>query len=380
MKLELAAATAFGLEAVARREIEALGYRILATENGRVVFAGDERAVVRANLWLRTADRIQIVLDEFMAEESEELFQRVRGMEWEKIIPMNGKFTVTCSTVKSKLASEPNNQKTVKKAIALRLSDFYSIDRLPEDGPEYVIKISLLKDRVLITLDTSGESLHKRGYRKHPVPAPVKETLAAAMIELTYWKKERILLDPCCGSGTIPIEAAMIARNIAPGISRHFAAEEWDMIDGEIWKQERKKAYEAIDYESDISIFGRDIDPEAVSAAVKNAEEAGVDDCIDFRRGDAAQMKIPELKDANGGIVITNPPYGERIGDERKIEKIYRGFGRFFRENPTWSLFMITSDKECEMKIMERKADRRRKLYNGRLEVCYYQFHNKERF
>ncbi len=374
MKLKLIAATAFGLEAVVRREIEKLGYEILATENGRVIFAGNERAVVRANLWLRTADRVQILLDSFEAKDSEVLFQRVRGMAWERILPIDAKFVVTCSTVKSRLRSEPNNQKTVKKAIAMRLGECYAQSRLPETGAAYTIKISLLKDRATLTLDTTGEGLHKRGYRSHPVPAPVKETLAAAMVQLSFWKEDRLLVDPCCGSGTIPIEAAMIGRNIAPGLSRHFAAEAWDIIPQKLWKEERAAAYRSIRPAQPLQIEASDIDGRAVAAARANAEEAGVDDCITFSQRDAAAMTAS----CRHGIVVTNPPYGERIGDAAQIEDLYRGLRAFFHSHPDWSLFMITPDRTCEEKVMGRKAERRRKLYNGRLEVCFYQFHGRK--
>ncbi|MGI6722605.1 MAG: THUMP domain-containing class I SAM-dependent RNA methyltransferase [Anaerovoracaceae bacterium] len=375
MKLELIAATTFGLEAVVKREIQALGYQIISTENGKVTFAGDERAIVRANLWLRSADRVLIKLDEFRAQESEELFQRVKGYEWERLIPMDGKFTVTCSTVKSKLRSEPNNQKTVKKAIAMRLADFYSAGMLPETGAEYQIKLTLLKDRATITCDTTGAGLHKRGYRQNPVAAPLKETLAAAMVQLTYWREGRLLVDPCCGSGTIAIEAAMIGRNIAPGIQRHFVSEEWDLPGEEMWKEERRQAYAAIRYDADVRILASDIDGEAVKAAEENAARAGVDDCISFARMDARRLQANE----EGGIVITNPPYGERIGNRKDIESLYAGLREFFATNPTWSLFLLTADKDCEELVFGRKADRRRKLYNGRLEVCYYQFHGERR-
>ena len=373
MRLQLIATMAFGLEAVVKREIENLGYEILFTENGKVTFAGDQRAVVRANLWLRSADRVLICLDEFHVTEPEELFQRVGGMEWEKWIPMDGRFVVTCTAVKSALRSEPNNQKTIKKAIALRLGDFYGLEQMPESGVEYVIKASFLKDRLTLTLDTTGESLHKRGYRVKTVPAPVKETLAAAMIQLTYWREGRLLVDPCCGSGTIPIEAALIGRNIAPGLTRHFAAENWDLWSKELWKEERQRAYSLMEYDKDIRIAAGDIDKGAVAAAKANAEEAGVDDCIKFFSGDAAKLKVPE----DYGIMVTNPPYGQRIGEKTEIQRLYKGFHRFFHDNPTWSLFTITTDRTIEEKIMARKADRRRKLYNGRLEVTYYQFHGQ---
>ena len=374
MKLEIIAATTFGLEAASRREIEKLGYKILKTEDGKVTFLGDERAVVRANLWLRTADRVQIKMAEFMAYEFEDLFQQIKGIPWEHWIPVNGKFIVNGSSVKSKLSSVPACQSVAEKAVIERLKETYGIDYFEKSGALYDIKITLLKDRVTVTLDTTGPGLHKRGYRQHSVEAPIKETLAAAMIELSFWREDRILADPCCGSGTIPIEAAMIGKNIAPGTSRSFASEEWEAIPGNLWKEERKKAFNAINNDVQLKIFGSDINPQAVKAARLNAEEAGVDDCIKFYTADVSVLRTKSER----GVLITNPPYGQRIGDQEAIDKIYQSYSRFFKENPTWSLFVITADKTIEKKAMGRPAERRRKLYNGRLEVCYYQFHGEK--
>ena len=373
MKLELIATATFGLEAVVKREIENLGYKILKSEDGKITFLGDERAVVRANLWLRSADRVQIKMAEFMAYEFEDLFQQIKGIAWEEWIPIDGKFIMNGSSVKSKLSSVPACQSVAEKAVVERLKEAYGVDYFQKSGALYDIKITLLKDRVTVTLDTTGPGLHKRGYRQHSVEAPIKETLAAAMLQLSFWKKDRILTDPCCGSGTIPIEAAMIARNIAPGISRSFVCEEWDAIPGKLWKEERKAAFELIDNECSPKIFGLDINPAAIEAAKANAEAAGVEDCIRFAAADVAAMRTKSL----GGVIVTNPPYGERIGDKQGIEKIYEAYRRFFRENPTWSLFVVTADKSIEKKL-ERQADRRRKLYNGRMEVCYYQFHGEK--
>ena len=374
MKLEIIAATTFGLEAASRREIEKLGYKILKTEDGKVTFLGDERAVVRANLWLRTADRVQIKMAEFMAYEFEDLFQQIKGIPWEHWIPVNGKFIVNGSSVKSKLSSVPACQSVAEKAVIERLKETYGIDYFEKSGALYDIKITLLKDRVTVTLDTTGPGLHKRGYRQHSVEAPIKETLAAAMIELSFWREDRILADPCCGSGTIPIEAAMIGKNIAPGLSRSFASEEWEAIPENLWKEERKKAFNAINNDVQLKIFGSDINPQAVKAARLNAEEAGVDDCIKFYTADVSALRTKSER----GVLITNPPYGQRIGDQEAIDIIYQSYSCFFKENPTWSLFVITADKTIEKKAMGRPAERRRKLYNGRLEVCYYQFHGEK--
>mgnify|MGYP002585533690 FL=1 len=374
MKLELIATATFGLEAVVKCEIEALGYKIIRSEDAKITYMGDERAIARSNLWLRSADRVLLKMGEFKALEFEDLFQQTKAIAWEDIIPADGKFTVTGTSVKSKLHSVPACQSIVKKAIVERLGSFYCIDRFEETGAEYTVKVTILKDRVTLTIDTSGTGLHKRGYRVCDVAAPIKETLAAAMVQLSFWKAGRLLVDPCCGSGTIPIEAAMIGRNIAPGLNRKFASQEWDIIPPEIWKEERKAAFEAIDYDADIRIEASDISGRAVEAAIENAAEAGVDDCVEFKKMDMARLTAEE----EGGIIITNPPYGERIGEKKQIEAIYSAYNEFYRKNPTWSLFMVTTDKEVENKIFGRPADRRRKLYNGRLEVCYYQFHGQK--
>ena len=439
----LIATATFGLEAVVRREIEKLGYKVTRTEDGKVTFSGDVRAIVRANLWLRAADRVLIKMAEFQASESEELFQQVKGIAWEELIPPDGKFTVNCSTVRSKLRSEPNNQKTVKKAIVERLSAEYGIDRFPETGAEYTVKVTLLKDRATITVDTTGEGLHKRGYRVAPVAAPLKETLAAALIELTFWNENRVLMDPCCGSGTIPIEAALIGRNIAPGINRHFACEKWDLIPEKIWEEERARARAEAKPGLMMDIRGFDVDPKAACAARKNAEAACVADTIMFGvadirdtlevatgcdrnarkrvmpihiigangaeivpdgyTGNSVRIKggdgkvnnvesrkteedwesenaaepngLDEKKLPEDGIIISNPVYGERIGDHKQADYVFAAIHDFMAARPDWSVFLITPDKKTEEKTAGRRADRRRKLYNGNIEVCYYQFH-----
>lgn len=371
MKLELIATSTFGLEAVVKREIESLGYKILRSEDAKITYLGDERAVVRSNLWLRCADRVLIKMAEFEALEFEDLFQTIKGLPWEEWIPIDGNFKVNCSSVKSKLFSMRSCQSVSEKGIIERLRETYGIDHFEKTGAEYVVKVTLLKDRATITLDTTGTGLHKRGYRQSAVEAPIKETLAAAMVQLSFWKEGRLLLDPCCGSGTIPIEAAMIGRNIAPGLNRRFASEKWDIIPDELWKEERKKAFSEIRHDSDIKIAGYDINPHAIEAAMENAADAGVDDCIVFKRMNMEEMEAKETS----GVIITNPPYGERIGEKEQIKKIYNKLKDFTKENPTWSLFVITPDKTIEKQIFGREADRRRKLYNGNIEVCYYQFH-----
>jgi len=375
MKLELIATSTFGLEAPVKRELEALGFKILRSEDGKITFQGDERGIVRANLWLRCADRVQIKMAEFKALEFEDLFQQVKAIPWEEWIPPDGKFIVNGSSVKSKLSSVPACQSVSEKAIVERLKETYGIEYFEKTGALYDIKITLLKDRVTVTLDTTGPGLHKRGYRQNAVIAPIKETLAAAMINLSFWRAGRILIDPCCGSGTIPIEAAMIARNIAPGLNREFVSQEWEAIPEKLWKEEKKKAYEAIDWETELEIYAYDIDKRAIESAKENAAEAGVEDDIVFTLGDGGKIKSDGKE---GGIIVTNPPYGERIGDRESIDKLYEGFNGFLKENKTWSMFAITPDKTIEEKVFNRPADRRRKLFNGRMEVCYYQYHGQK--
>lgn len=374
MKLELIAATTFGLEAIVRREIEALGYKIIKTEDGKVTFMGDERALVRANLWVRSADRIQIKMAEFKALEFEDIFQNVKGIAWEEWIPMDGNFTVNAVSVKSKLSSVPAIQKVGERALIDSLREFYPIDRFPKTGNIFDLRISIHKDLATVTLDTTGPGLNKRGYRKLIGKAPLKETMAAAMVNLSFWNPDRILVDPCCGSGTIPIEAAMIAKNIAPGLSREFTSETWDAIPKELWKQERANAFKEIRNDLELKIFASDIDPAAIKIARENADEAGVGDLIRFSVADVGALRTKALS----GVMISNPPYGERIGDRKAIDHIYECWQKFFNDNPSWSLFALTPDKTIEDKVFGRPADRRRKLYNGRMEVCYYQFHGKK--
>ncbi len=371
MKIELIATATFGLEAVVRREIENLGYKIIKTEDGRVTFQGDENAIARTNLWLRSADRVYVSMGEFEAKTFEDLFEQTKDLPWENFITEEGSFPVVGTSVKSQLHSVPACQSIVKKAVAARLGGVYSKKVLPETGPEYKIRFSALKNRFVLMIDTSGQGLHKRGYRVEDVEAPIKETLAAAIVQLSFYRPDKILVDTCCGSGTIPIEAAMIARNIAPGLGRKFASSEWELVNEKIWKDERKLAYEAGDYEKEIHIKAIDIDKKAINAAKINADEAGLLDDIEFVCMDMQKWE-PE---GDYGVIVTNPPYGERIGEKKAIEKIYVKLAKALAQNPTWSMFMITTDKGIEEKFFGRKADRRRKLYNGRLETQLYQYH-----
>ncbi len=396
-KLELIASATFGLEAVVKREVEALGYTITDSRDGRISYLGDERALVRSNLWLRCADRVYVKMAEFKAQSFEELFQQTKALAWEEWIPLDGRFTVVGTSVKSTLHSVPACQSIIKKAIVERLRQTYEVESFAETGADYTVRFAFLKDSVTVMIDSSGEGLHKRGYRVSAVAAPIKETLAAALIYLSFFKPGRTLADPMCGSGTIPIEAAMIARNIAPGLSRHFASEGWDCIPKELWAEERKAAYAAIDNESSFHILACDIDPKSVEAAKENAAEAGVGDCIVFRPmgikrtlselcGKGASEKISEGEAADDellpfaedrGIIISNPPYGQRIGEQDQMDAIYKAMKGFSKDNPGWSLFIITSDKSFERK-MGRTADRRRKLFNGNVEACYYQYHGEK--
>ena len=378
-RIQLAASATFGLEAVVKREIEALGSRIVSPEDGRICDDGDERAIVRSNLWLRCADRVYVVMGRFRAETFEELFQQTKALPWADLIPIDGKFTVVGTSVKSVLHSVPACQSIIKKAIVEKMKETYGVEEFAETGAAYTVRFAFLKDEVIVLVDTSGEGLHKRGYRTQAVTAPIKETLAAAMVQLSFFKAGRLLVDPMCGSGTIPIEAAMIARNVAPGLSRHFASEDWDVIDPSLWKEERSAAFKAMDLGADVRILASDIDKKSVEAARENALEAGVDDCIDFRIGPMQSM-LPRFfseEDEAQGIVITNPPYGQRIGDQETMDRIYRALKDFMKDAPGWSLFMISADKSCEKKL-GRPADRRRKLYNGNIESCYYQYHGKK--
>lgn len=375
MKYELIATTAFGIEAVVRREIEALGYKIIKTEDGKVTFESDALGIARSNIWLRSADRVYLKMGEFKATTFEELFQNIKKIPWVDIITSDGSFPVVGNSVKSTLHNVPSCQSIIKKAIVSSLSTQYKIERFEESGAEYRVRFAALKDVFTVGIDTSGAGLHKRGYRVKDTKAPMKETLAAALMQLSFWRKEKVLIDTCSGSGTIPIEAAMIGRNIAPGISREFSSEEWKLFQSDEWKNARREAYEVIDYDTPLKILGYDIDKEAIAAGKENAEEAGVLDDIIFVNKDMNTIDISEFDDF--GVIVTNPPYGERIGDTGAIHKIYYGLSRILEGNHTWSLFMITMDREAETYI-GRKADRRRKLYNGRLETQYYQFHGEK--
>ena len=368
--INLIATSTFGLEACVKREAIRLGFENIKTYDGRVEFTGDESTIAKANLWMRFASKILIKVGEFKAVTFDELFEGTKALDWGSWITEDGKFTVTGKSVKSTLFSVSDCQAIVKKAVVEKLKQKYHVPWFDETGAEYTIQVALLNDIATLTIDTSGSGLHKRGYRETAMIAPLKETLAAAMVDLSYWNKDRILLDPMCGSGTIPIEAALIARNVAPGLNRKFASEEWARIDNSIWKQERINAYKAINYDVMPKIYGSDMDAEAIEVAKENAIKAGVDDCIEFTVKPCQEVVLP----GDYGCLITNPPYGERIGELKEVEDLYRSLGKIMATNPTWSSYVITSMEYFE-KLFGRKADAKRKLFNGRIKIDYYQFY-----
>lgn len=370
-KFELVAPCHFGLEAVTKREIYDLGYEITRVEDGRVTFEGDAEAVCRANMFLRSAERILLLLGRFRALTYDELFENIKAIPWEDYIPENGRFWVKkASSIKSKLFSPSDIQSIAKKAMVERMKQSCHLDWFPEDGAPYPVRIFLLKDEVMVTLDTSGDSLHKRGYRLATGKAPLTETLAAALLMLTPWKKDRILVDPFCGSGTFPIEAALMAANIAPGINRSFTAEEWtNFIPPNLWYEAAEEAREMEDTDIMVDIQGYDIDAEVLKAARENAKRAGVDHLIHFQQRTAENLRHPKKY----GFIVTNPPYGERMEEKEALPEIYSQLGQAYRGLDTWSLYMITSYEDAE-RYIGRKADKNRKIYNGMLKTYFYQF------
>ena len=361
----------FGLESVLKREIQDLGYEISQVEDGRVTFRGGTDAACRANIFLRTAERVLLKAGSFRAVTFEELFQNTKDIPWERYIPRNGKFWVTkAASVKSRLFSPSDIQSVMKKAMVERLKSCYHTEWFQEDGASYPVRVFLMKDIVTVGIDTTGVSLHKRGYRPAAGKAPIAENLAAALIMLTPWKRDRILVDPFCGSGTIPIEAAMMAANIAPGMNREFTAEEWtNLIDRKYWYEAVNEAHDLIDTDIDTDIQGYDIDGNVLKTARKNAADAGVDHLIHFQQRDVSRLSHP----GKYGFIITNPPYGERLEEKEALPKLYREFGESFRRLDTWSAYMITSYDDAE-RYFGRKADRNRKIYNGMLRTYFYQF------
>lgn len=370
-KIELIAPCHFGLEAVLKREILDLGYEIAQVEDGRVTFYGDEQSIPRANIFLRTAERILLKVASFKAPTFDELFENTRAVAWENYIPKDGKFWVAkAASVKSKLFSTSDIQSIMKKAMVERMKSRYHMSWFEETGASYPVRVFLMKDIVTVGIDTSGVSLHKRGYRQLSGKAPITETLAAALIMLTPWRANRALVDPFCGSGTFPIEAAMMAANIAPGMNRSFLAEDWEnLISKSTWYKTVDEANALIDDTVEVDIQGYDADAEVVKTARKNAEEAGVEHMIHFQQRAVENLRHP----GKYGFIITNPPYGERLEEKQALPQLYREFGESYRNLDSWSAYMITSYEDAE-RYFGRKADKNRKIYNGMIKTYFYQF------
>lgn len=371
-KFEIIIPTLFGLEAIVAREVKRLGYETTAVEDGRVIFMGDWEAVCRVNLWSRCGERVLIKAAEFTAVTFEELFQGTKSVEWERFIGKNDAFPVKGYSLKSQLASVRDCQAIIKKAAAERLSQKYGIEWLPEDGATYQIQFRIMKDNVTLMIDTSGEPLHKRGYRAHSNAAPLRETLAAAMADLSRWKFEYPLCDPFCGSGTIPIEAAMMKQNIAPGLMRKFAFDAFPQISETVKKAAREEAASK-KRDLPLRIYASDIDADCAALTAKNAKKAGVDEYITTSVCDARKISF----DASNGTIICNPPYGERLGEVKECEGLYGEIGKTFKKLNNWSYFILTSNENFE-RLFGRKADKRRKLYNGMLKCNLYQYFSKK--
>lgn len=369
--MELVAPCHFGLEAVLKREIDDLGYDIVKVEDGRVTFIGDAEAIARVNIWSRTAERVLIKVGSFMAYSFEDLYQGTRELPWEEYIPSDGKFWVTkASSVKSKLFSPSDIQSIMKKAMVDRMKQTYPVERFAEDGERFPVRVFIMKDEVTACLDTTGDSLHKRGYRKLVAKAPIAENLAAALIMLTPWKKDRILVDPFCGSGTFPIEAAMMAANMAPGMNREFTACDWEhIVAPKIWRDAYDEARDEVNLDIETDIQGYDIDDEMIRVSRENAKLAGVDHLIHFQRRSVEDLSHPKKY----GFLITNPPYGERIYEKDKIGELYQIIGERYKALDSWSLYMITSYEDAERQI-GRKADKNRKIYNGMMMTRFYSY------
>jgi 23S rRNA G2445 N2-methylase RlmL len=367
--LNFIAACAFGLEAIVKRELLALGYQPHVAQPGRIRFSGDESAICKTNLWLRTADRVLIEVLQFDCPDFDALFETVKAFDWSEFLPRDAAFPVNGKSRLSQLTSVPAVQRTVKKAVVESLKKFHATETLDETGPQYGIEVALLNDVATITLDTTGPSLHKRGYRELSVIAPIKETLAAALVDLSVWNPDRLLVDPFCGSGTIPIEAAMKGLNIAPGLHRNFSSGDWPLIHPTMWVEAIAHAEESIVRDRQLQIVGTDRDPDVLSFARYHAEKAGVANQIHFQ-----EKTFEELRSKREyGCIVTNPPYGERLEDQYQLENLYLSIPGVMQRLPTWSLFLITNMPSFE-KMIQRRADRRRKLFNGRLECTYYQF------
>ena len=370
-RIELIAPCHFGMEAVLKREIKDLGYDVSRVEDGKITFIGDMETICRANIHLRTTERVLLKVGEFHAETFDELFEGTKALPWEKYIPEDGRFWVAKATsIKSKLFSPSDIQSIMKKAMVERLKKVYHKEWFTEDGASYPVRVTFMKDEAVIGLDTSGESLHKRGYRKLTSKAPITETLASALILFTPWKKNRILVDPFCGSGTFPIEAAMIAANMAPGMNRSFLADKWlNLISKKTWYDVIDEAHDVMNLHVDTDIQGYDIDPDVVKAARENAKMAGGDHLIHFQQRPVSELNHPKKY----GFVITNPPYGERIEEKENLPQLYREIGEAFARLDCWSEYVITAYEDAE-KYIGKKADKNRKIYNGMMKTYFYQF------
>ncbi len=368
-KVELIATSAFGLEAIVAHELRQLGYEELKVENGKVTFKADISAITRCNLWLRTADRLLLKIGEFETKSFNDLFEKTKALPWNDWIPGDAQFPVEGKSIKSQLFSVPDCQGIVKKAIVEKMKEKHKVNWFKETGPRYRVEVALLSDIATLTIDTSGAGLHKRGYRKMSGEAPLKETLAAALISISRWKPDRALIDPFCGTGTIPIEAALIGRNIAPGLNRDFVSETWPQIPRHIWKRYRDEAQDLILHDQPLGIRGIDIDAAAVKLANYHAKEAGLTNVISFQQGDARDLNSRYKY----GYLIANPPYGERLLEKEPAENLYREMTEVFRRLDTWSFYILTSHPALE-RLINRKSSKRRKVYNGRIQCTYYQF------
>ena len=368
---ELIAPCHFGLEAVLKREIYDLGYEITRVEDGRVTFTGYAEAICRAKRFLRTAERVLIQVGRFTATTFDELFEGTRALPWEEYLPKDARFWVKkASSIKSKLFSPSDIQSIVKKAIVERMKGHFEVTWFSEDGADYPLRVFLMKDEVTVTLDTTGDSLHKRGYRTMAGAAPLSETLAASLIMLTPWHADRILVDPFCGSGTFPIEAAMMAANIAPGMNRDFLSQEWsNLVPKKVWYEAVEEAQDLVDMDVETSIQGYDIDENVIAIARENARRAGVDKLIHFQRRPVAELNHSKKY----GFIITNPPYGERLEDKKDLPELYRQIGEAYERLDDWSMYLITSYEDAE-RYIGKKADKNRKLYNGMIRTYFYQF------
>lgn len=372
MKYKLLATAAMGLEGIVADELRDLGFET-TTDNGKVFFTGDEEAIARANVWLRVADRVKLVVGEFPARTFDQLFEGTKALPWETYLPVDANFPVSGKSVKSTLYSVPDCQSIVKKAIVERLKSAYKrMSYLDESGARYKVEVSILKDKVLLTLDTSGAGLHKRGYRTTQGDAPLKETLAAALVKVSKWSPHRPFVDPFCGSGTLCIEAAMIGQNIAPGYNREFDAEHWKFIKPAVWDKVREEADAQADYDQELTILGTDIDHRMIEIAKTNALEAGFGDIIEFKQMQATDFTTR----LENGVIVSNPPYGERIGEVEEIEKTISQFGYVMEKYPSWSVYLLSSMENLET-VYGKKATKKRKLFNGFIRTDYYQFWGK---